>query len=191
MFSLLPRRFVMFLLVLVPFRLAHEFLLGDLQRSVAEFSESKKGVYKNAKLFCKAFNDLEGPEHITSVVVPYSGKLWACQMSFKEGPLIEKDSKVSLTFWGLYLLPMDWCPCQMPHRAGCQMVDVRCQPARRSQFFNRDVRWFWLMTGCQMILIDDRMSDGSDWWVLFEKKCVVAVVAHHLGPHWHCHRRSH
>ena len=90
-------------------RIALQFLVDDLEEKVREFSVHKKRVYKKVTHFCKAFNDLEGPANVTSVVVPYAGKLWVAQVSFKEGPLIVGPaSTVCLAYWGLYISPCNF-----------------------------------------------------------------------------------
>ena len=91
-------------------RLAQEFLAEDMEMGLDHFKKTKMGVYERAEDFCAAFNELDGPGYVSSTVVPYAGKTWICQLSFREGPLLCDGNELLLTWWGLYVLPTDVPP---------------------------------------------------------------------------------
>lgn len=87
--------------------------MAILEREVKDFFEKNKYNYSNAEDFCLGFNILEND---TAYIIPYAGRLYSCQLSYTDGPLIHDSANgnVITKVFGVYLRP-----CNMPDR--CQL----------------------------------------------------------------------
>lgn len=77
-----------------------EKLKTILEEGVKEFADKNK--FPNAAAFCKSFNN---SGVATAHVIPYGGRLYACSLSFTDGPLIHVNETVATKVFGIYLMP--------------------------------------------------------------------------------------
>ena len=85
-------------------KIVQQRLKHSLVEDVHHFALENKGM--DVKTFCQQYNDDD--TKVSSCLVLYDGKVWACQLSFKEGPLVPNGDSFQVMSWGLYLLPLDF-----------------------------------------------------------------------------------